>query len=143
MILAFVELRNSDSDVYITHNKHIEPHCVILWKAALARECATSLNWRRVFAPRYIIVKVPLPYDTTNINNTETATSFPRRLRFSKPFCAVEMGSQATNINTGLEAFRIAGLPPDFYYIPNFISMEEEASILQKVCFFSFSDRLE
>ena len=36
---------------------------------------------------------------------------------------------------TGLEAFRIAGLPPDFYYIPNFISLAEEASILQKVCF--------
>jgi len=34
---------------------------------------------------------------------------------------------------TGLQAFRIAGLPPDFYYIPNFISHEEEASILQKV----------
>jgi alkylated DNA repair protein alkB family protein 6 len=34
----------------------------------------------------------------------------------------------------GLEPFRIAGLPPDFYYIPNFITLEEEASILQKVC---------
>ncbi|KAF1832868.1 alkB, alkylation repair protein 6 [Decorospora gaudefroyi] len=33
----------------------------------------------------------------------------------------------------GLEAFRIAGLPPDFYYIPNFVSVEEEASILQKI----------
>ncbi|KAH7082410.1 hypothetical protein FB567DRAFT_106158 [Paraphoma chrysanthemicola] len=32
-----------------------------------------------------------------------------------------------------LEAFRIAGLPSDFYYIPNFITVEEEASILQKI----------
>jgi alkylated DNA repair protein alkB family protein 6 len=32
-----------------------------------------------------------------------------------------------------LQAFRIANLPPDFYYIPNFISAEEEWSILGKV----------
>jgi hypothetical protein len=38
------------------------------------------------------------------------------------------------NDKKGLEPFRIAGLPPDFYYIPNFITLEEEASILQKVC---------
>lgn len=31
-----------------------------------------------------------------------------------------------------LEAFRIAGLPAAFYYIPNFISIEEETSLLQK-----------
>lgn len=36
---------------------------------------------------------------------------------------------------TNLEVFRIAGLPPDFYYIPNFISAEEESSIVQKVRF--------
>ncbi|KAJ4361842.1 hypothetical protein N0V83_010783 [Neocucurbitaria cava] len=34
---------------------------------------------------------------------------------------------------TSLEAFRIAGLPPDFFYIPNFVSVEEEASILGKI----------
>lgn len=32
-----------------------------------------------------------------------------------------------------LEAFRIPGLPCDFYYIPEFVSVEEEASILGKV----------
>lgn len=32
-----------------------------------------------------------------------------------------------------LKAFRIVGLPPEFYYIPNFITPEEEASILNKV----------
>lgn len=37
------------------------------------------------------------------------------------------------NAKQSLDACRIAGLPPDFYYIPNFISAEEEASILQKV----------
>ncbi|OCK77575.1 hypothetical protein K432DRAFT_418544 [Lepidopterella palustris CBS 459.81] len=32
-----------------------------------------------------------------------------------------------------LEPFRISSLPPAFYYIPNFITPEEEASILQKI----------
>jgi alkylated DNA repair protein alkB family protein 6 len=36
-------------------------------------------------------------------------------------------------LNRPLQAFRVAGLPPDFYYIPNFITPEEETSILQKV----------
>jgi alkylated DNA repair protein alkB family protein 6 len=33
----------------------------------------------------------------------------------------------------GLQKYKIDSLPPDFYYIPNFITVEEEASILQKV----------
>jgi alkylated DNA repair protein alkB family protein 6 len=37
-------------------------------------------------------------------------------------------------VHEGLEAFRIASLPPEFYYIPNFLTAEEEASILNKVC---------
>jgi alkylated DNA repair protein alkB family protein 6 len=32
-----------------------------------------------------------------------------------------------------LENFRVSSLPPEMYYIPNFISAEEEASVLQKV----------
>lgn len=39
----------------------------------------------------------------------------------------------ALGTKEGLEAFRIAGLPREFYYIPNFITPEEEASILDKV----------
>ena len=41
--------------------------------------------------------------------------------------------SEHSGVKQGLEAFRVAGLPPDFYYIPDFISVEEETSILQKV----------
>jgi hypothetical protein len=52
------------------------------------------------------------------------------------------MEVEATNEKQGLEAFKIAGLPPDFYYIPNFISVEEEASILQKVCNISSHDHV-
>jgi len=37
------------------------------------------------------------------------------------------------NKQDALKAYRIIGLPPNFYYIPNFITKEEEASILQKV----------
>ncbi|KAF1935579.1 alkB, alkylation repair protein 6 [Clathrospora elynae] len=40
---------------------------------------------------------------------------------------------QAVGGNKALQAFRVAGLSSDFYYIPNFISVEEEVSILQKI----------
>jgi len=40
--------------------------------------------------------------------------------------------NSSTEVNP-LHAFRIANLPPDFYYIPNFITAEEEGSILGKV----------
>ncbi|KAK3197444.1 hypothetical protein GRF29_216g188394 [Pseudopithomyces chartarum] len=40
--------------------------------------------------------------------------------------------SQETNSNP-LEPYRIKGLPDSFYYIPDFITVEEEASILSKI----------
>lgn len=42
--------------------------------------------------------------------------------------------TQSIDDGNSLEKFKIPSLPPDFYYIPNFISREEEESILQKVC---------
>jgi alkylated DNA repair protein alkB family protein 6 len=41
--------------------------------------------------------------------------------------------SSNDSTKSGLSAFRIKALPPDFYYIPDFISAEDEASILSKV----------
>lgn len=35
--------------------------------------------------------------------------------------------------NTSLAPYRITSLPPDVYYIPNFLTSAEEASILQKI----------
>ncbi|ORY14883.1 hypothetical protein BCR34DRAFT_478673 [Clohesyomyces aquaticus] len=45
------------------------------------------------------------------------------------------MASTAPNLDSfdPLFPFRIQGLPPTMYYIPNFISAEEEASILSKI----------
>lgn len=39
----------------------------------------------------------------------------------------------STNDITKLEDYLIPGLPASFYYIPNFITAEEEAHILTKV----------
>lgn len=38
-----------------------------------------------------------------------------------------------------LEAARIARLPDTAYYIPNFLTLEEEVKLLQKVCLFDLS----
>ena len=45
---------------------------------------------------------------------------------------AVESSSAKFLLPT-LEASRIPGLPDNFYYIPNFITHEEEAGIIEKV----------
>lgn len=46
----------------------------------------------------------------------------------------LNMAAQQENAHADpLAAFRIQGLPPTFYYVANFITEEEEASILQKV----------
>lgn len=43
------------------------------------------------------------------------------------------------NCRESLKAFRIASLPPEFYYIPNFITAEEEASIMNKASNYYFA----
>ncbi|KAL5113624.1 hypothetical protein ACEQ8H_008489 [Pleosporales sp. CAS-2024a] len=49
------------------------------------------------------------------------------------PSIFVDMSDSNTGTNQNLQAYRIASLPPDFYYIPNFITPAEEASILDKI----------
>jgi len=59
-----------------------------------------------------------------------------QRLRLASSCHILNMGgSEMSSGKKRLEEFRIAGLPPDFYYIPNFITVEEETRILQKVRF--------
>jgi hypothetical protein len=64
----------------------------------------------------------PAPPNTTYYVYTAT---FPVSRKMS--------GTQGSKNQETLQTFKIASLPPDFYYIPNFISAEEEASILTKV----------
>ncbi|KAF3045855.1 hypothetical protein E8E11_008950 [Didymella keratinophila] len=69
----------------------------------------------------------------TNLANVSTEQEHREIFAQSvAPTTEVEI-TDAETADRPLQAFRIACLPSDFYYIPNFISVEEEASILQKI----------
>jgi len=76
-----------------------------------------------VFAPPYLTSHLIL---ITFVNSTQITAQLGYSVDIASP------GMAADSADRPLKAFRIAGLPSDFYYMPNFISIEEEASILQK-----------
>lgn len=82
----------------------------------------TPLSQHHVFAPSHTHVLVSLTF-TNDLQSTAES-----ELAIADFYTKGTMGYTGQS----LQEFRIAGLPPDFYYIPNFISIEEESSILQK-----------
>jgi alkylated DNA repair protein alkB family protein 6 len=64
--------------------------------------------------------------------NTTIALQSLTELRY-RPITAMEQTPMLPNVPEDLTPYRIPSLPPEFYYIPNFLTPSEQTYLLQKV----------